>query len=62
MSGYLAGKRIYAALSARDAAQDILNEVIAVEHALEKVARGDLPSGRVEEMRALMRRIVDLSN
>ena len=47
---------------ARDAAQDILNEVIAVEHALEKVARGDLPSGRMEEMRALMRRIVDLSN
>ena len=47
---------------ARDAAQDILNEVIAVEHALEKVARDDLPSGRVEEMRELMRRIVDLSN
>ena len=47
---------------ARDAAQDILNEGIAVEHALEKGARGELPAGREEEMRALMRRIVDLSN
>ena len=46
---------------AKDGAQEVLNEVIAVEHALEKVARGDLPSDRLEAMRALMRQIVDLS-